>query len=980
MAKSYDHKAIEAKWQKSWEESGASHASDDTSKPKYYPLIEFPYPSGAGLHVGHPRPYIGLDLIARKRRREGFNVLYPIGWDAFGLPTENYAIKTGKDPRLVTKENTDTFRRQIKSLGISFDWSREINTTDPKYYKWTQWIFLQLYKHGLAYKGKATINWCPKDKIGLANEEVVDGKCERCGTIVEKREKEQWMLAITKYGKRLYDDLDTVDYIERAKIQQKNWIGPSEGAEILFPLDIDTPHHFVLIHGYMGKPEGNFRSWLKAELEKRGHSVEIPELPNTDDPTPMEQVQYVLNNSAIDANTILVGHSLGVAIALKIAEEKKVARLVSVAGFIEPKFKDKERPFAEKFDWRFDFDRIRGNVGGVIALADTDDNAVPLEQGRKIADALGGILMEVTASKPHFTGEKELDVLSACIPAIKVFTTRADTLYGGTFLVLAPEHPWVTLAIDGQHDVLQNKAEVATYVEAARKKTDIERTSESKEKTGIELKGVKAINPTTGVEIPIWVADYALAHFGTGALFGDAHDERDVAFAKKYGIPLKPTLRPEGMEDDSKIRNLQVCFEGKGILYDSGEFSGLTSDEALPKIVARYGRAVTTYKLRDWVFSRQRYWGEPIPMIHCAKCGWVAVPEDQLPVTLPEVEHYEPTDTGESPLANISDWVNISCPQCAGPAKRETDVMPNWAGSSWYYLRYADPKNDAAFAAREKLDHWIPVDWYNGGMEHTVLHLLYSRFWHKFLFDIGLVPSPEPYKKRTSHGVILAEDGTKMSKSKVNVINPDEMVARVGADALRVYEMFMGPFDQAIAWSTDGLVGMRRFLERVNALSEKITDESVSGNLEISLNNVVKKVTDDIEEMKFNTALSTLMILSNALNTHEHIPKQAFETLLLLLAPFAPHLAEELWQEVGHTGSIHTEPWPAYDPRKLVRSEVTIAVQVAGKTRGTIIAPSDADETSITELIRTDTKLGKTVPESPSRVIYVKGRIINFIP
>ncbi len=784
MAKNFDHKSIEAKWQSKWLADSDWRANDASEKPKFYPLIEFPYPSGAGLHIGHPRPYVGMDLLARKKRRDGFNVLYPIGWDAFGLPTENYAIKTGKNPRLVTKENSDTFRRQIQSLGISFDWSREINTTDPKYYKWTQWIFLQLYEKGLAYKGTAAINWCPKDKIGLANEEVVDGKCERCGTEVEKKTKEQWMLAITKYAKRLHDDLDTVDYIERAKTQQKNWIGPSEGAHIDF----------------------------------------------------------------------------------KIANSSEV---------------------------------------------------------------------------------------------IRVFTTRPDTLFGATYIVLAPEHG----LIEKLKNSIQNYSEISTYRDSTTKKKEADRTAEGKEKTGVEVIGIQAVNPANGEEIPVWIADYVLNTYGTGAIMAvPAHDERDAAFAVRFNLPAR------------------IVVSETGTAINSGQFDGMKSDEAKRHITEFVrGELITTYKLRDWVFSRQRYWGEPIPMVKCDSCGWVPVPDNQLPVELPQVERYEPTDTGESPLANIRDWVETACPSCGKPAERETDVMPNWAGSSWYYLRYADPSNDTAFADKKKLEYFTPVDWYNGGMEHTVLHLLYSRFWHKFLYDIGVVPTSEPYKKRTSHGVILAEDGTKMSKSKGNVINPDDMVEKVGADALRVYEMFMGPFDQAIAWSYDGLVGARKFLERVADLPQKMGDTTPSSELEILTNKTIKKVGDDIESMKFNTAVSQLMVYSNELGKLETVPRSSLETLLSLLAPFAPHLCEEMWHELGNTESIHKTNWPQFDPAKLESDEVTIAVQISGKVRGTCTIPRDAAESDVVALVRSNPKLGPQVPTEMKKVVYVPGRIINFI-
>ena len=717
--KEYDPKEIESKWQEEWEKSGIYHAEDSTDKPKYYTLIEFPYPSGDGLHVGHPRPYIGLDIVSRKRRMQGFNVLYPIGWDAFGLPTENYAIKTGKNPKVVTKENTDTFHRQIQSLGVSFDWSREINTTDPKYYKWTQWLFLKFLEKGLAYKAKMPINWCPKDKIGLANEEVVDGKCERCGTEVEQREIEQWMLAITKYADRLEKDLDTVDYPERVKTQQRNWIGRSEGALIKF-----------------------------------------------------------------------------------------------------------------------------------------DD--------------------------------------------IEIFTTRPDTIFGATFLVKA-----------GKED---------------------------------RFTGKYAINPATLEKVPVWEAEYVMSDYGTGAIMGvPADDERDRIFAEKHDLPIVENYEKAGFED--------------------------------------FGKKVTKYKLRDWVFSRQRYWGEPIPVIHCAKCGIVPVLEKDLPVKLPEVENYQPTETGESPLANISDWVNTTCPTCGGAAKRETDVMPNWAGSSWYFLRYLDPENDNELASKDKLKYWMPVDWYNGGMEHTVLHLLYSRFWNKFLFDIGISPVDEPYRKRTSHGLILAEGGEKMSKSKGNVVNPDAIVAQFGADTLRLYEMFMGPFEQAIAWSESALVGPRRFLERVWKLKEKISNSQFPISNEFSMNQCIKRVGEDIEAMGFNTAVSKLMIFANELDKKESISKIEFETLLLLLAPFAPHITEELWSTLGVSqNSIHKERWPEYDESKLSSDEVTIVVQVNGKVRGSFEGNKSISEKDALEKAKSLPEIQKWIGDKEvSKAVYVPRKLVNFV-
>jgi leucyl-tRNA synthetase len=834
----YDHAKIEKKWQKRWEESQPNAVSEDSKKEKEYLLIEFPYPSGDGLHVGHVRSWTALDVVARKRRAQGKNVLYPIGWDAFGLPTENYAIKTGRNPKDVTKENTDNFRRQIKSVGISFDWTREINTTDPSYYKWTQWLFLKFFEKGLAYKAKTLINWCPKDKIGLANEEVVDGCCERCGTVVEKREKEQWMLAITKYAKRLYDDLDSVDYIERAKIQQRNWIGPSEGAEIEFAV----------------------------------------------------------------------------------------------------------------------------TAGGKI----------------------------------------------------KIFTTRPDTIFGATYLVLSPEHSMLgSLA-----EVATNEGEILSYAAAAKQKSEIERTAEGKEKSGVEIKGVKAINPANSEEIPIYVADYVLAGYGTGAIMAvPAHDERDFAFAKKLGLPLKYVIHPNTFSvsginspettgrytspskvlDEIIANGTEPLIDKDGDLINSGEFNGVAAEEAKKKITEKVGgKWVTTYKLRDWVFSRQRYWGEPIPMIYCEKDGWAPVPEDQLPVTLPEVEKYLPTDTGESPLSAIEAWVKTTCPKCGGAARRETDVMPNWAGSSWYWLRFTDPKNDKEFASKEKLAYWTPVNWYNGGMEHTVLHLLYSRFWHKFLFDLGLVPTSEPYMKRTSHGLILAEDGSKMSKSKGNTVSPDEIVKTFGADSLRLYEMFVGPFDQPVAWSTKSIMGVRRFLERVTKLTDSVRSEAklvaepvdaetlprIPDSIEILLNQTVKKVGEDIEALKMNTAVSSLMVLLNKLEEEKEVSKEAFAVLIKLLAPFAPHMANEL----AEMHSIDLSQWPAYDETKLAGSRVVLAVQVNGKVRGSIEVNPAATKEEVLAAVSQNQAIQKWLPEGPLqggdsgvKVIYVPGKIVSFV-
>ncbi len=946
----YDHKKVEKKWQKYWESKKMYRASDKSDAPKFYALVEFPFPSGAGLHTGHIRSYSAMDAVVRKRRAEGQNVLYPIGWDAYGLPTENYAIKTGIQPAKVTKQNTDNFRRQLKSLGISFDWSREVNTTDPAYYKWTQWIFLQMFKKGLAYKSKAAVNWCPKDKTVLANEEVIDGACERCGTAVIKKEKEQWMLAITKYANRLDKDLDDVNYLEKIKIQQRNWIGRSEGSEITFKI------------------------------------------------------------------------------------------------------------------------------------------------------------------KDH-------------ADSVTVFTTRADTLFGVTYIVLAPEHALVQKLAPN----ISNWDEVQAYIETVKQKEDIERTAEGKPKTGVALKGISAIHPATGETLPVWIADYVLASYGTGAVMAvPAHDARDDVFATTYNLPRKEVVLPNVIDvrnppqaglpvverktvhaiirnpktnkyvalkwkkfpwttfpmggvdsgedvveaakrevlEEVGFKNLKfveilggqvraeycashkgqnrvafttaVVFElideervetaaeeqaafdviwvdrnqinyqhmthseidfwnqrlsggskiytGDGVLVLSDKFSGLTSEEARKKITESVcGKWVTKYKLRDWVFSRQRYWGEPIPMVHCQDCGWVPVPEKDLPLELPKIKEFEPTDTGESPLATLTKWVNTTCPTCKKPAKRETDTMPQWAGSSWYYLRYTDPTNKKALASEAQLKKWAPVDWYNGGMEHTTLHLLYSRFWHKFLYDIGAVYTKEPYQKRTSHGMILAEGGEKMSKSKGNTVSPDELVELYGADTLRVYEMFMGPFDQAIAWNTANMIGSRRFLERVWNLEENVAQKQhapTDGSrkqIELILNQTIKKVGEDIESTSFNTCISSLMILLNALEKEETVYRNEYETLLQLIAPFAPHITEELWTMLGNKQSIHLAAWPQFDPTKLVSDTCKIVVQINGKVRDTFESDTDDEEIVKAKALSLEGIRSRIGDKTPSRVIYVKRKLVNIV-
>ena len=794
----YDFAATEAKWQKRWEDAGAFTAKDDFDKKKYYALVEFPYPSGAGLHCGHPRPYTALDIVARKRRMQGYNVLFPMGWDAFGLPTENYAIANKIHPAAVTEKNIKRFKSQLKALGLSFDWSREINTTDPSYYRWTQWIFLRLFKAGLAYKKEMNVNWCTSCKVVLANEEVVGGVCERCGGEVVHKAKSQWMLKITEYADRLIDDLDTVDYIERVKTAERNWIGRSYGAEI-------------------------------------------------------------------------------------------------------------------------DFATTAGD-------------------------------------------------------ALRVFTTRADTIFGATYMVIAPEHPFV----EKWKDRLENYEQVVKYRDDAAKKSDFERTEMAKEKTGVRLEGVCAINPVTGKEIPIFVSDYVLVTYGTGAIMAvPAHDERDYDFAKMFSLSVIEVISGGDVSKEA------YTDTETGTLVNSGFLDGLSVSQAKEKIIEYLtekgiGKRKVNYKLRDWVFSRQRYWGEPIPLVWCDKCGWVPIDEESLPLTLPDVESYEPTDNGESPLAAMTDWVNTTCPKCGGKARRETDTMPQWAGSSWYFLRYCDPHNDKAFAARDKLDYWMPVDWYNGGMEHATLHLLYSRFWAKFMYDQGLISCPEPYLKRTSHGMILGEDGEKMSKSRGNVINPDDVVRDYGADTMRLYEMFIGDFEKSAPWSTSSVRGCRRFLERVYSMLE--LPEKSSESLERSLHRTIKKVSDDIESMKFNTAIAAMMSFVNDVFDNGGITKEDFRKFVLILCPFAPHLAEELWETLGGTGFASLQPFPQYDEAKLVSDTVEIAVQVCGKFRGTVTVPVGADEATAAAAVENSGVLGTSLDgKTVVKRIYVPGKIFNIV-
>ncbi|MFR6064527.1 MAG: leucine--tRNA ligase [Eubacterium sp.] len=798
----YNFKKIEKKWQDIWYSENTFAAKNDYSLPKFYCLVEFPYPSGQGLHVGHPRSYTALDIVARKKRLQGYNVLYPMGWDAFGLPTENFAIKNHIHPAEVTKNNVAHFKQQLQSLGFSFDWTREINTTDPSYYKWTQWIFLQLFKKGLAYKKEMAVNWCTSCKCVLANEEVVNGVCERCGSEVIRKNQSQWMLKITEYADRLAADLDDVDFIDRVKVQQRNWIGKSRGAEVDFK----------------------------------------------------------------------------------------------------------------------------------TTLGDT----------------------------------------------LTVYTTRCDTLFGATYMVISPEHP----LIEKWADNIKNMDEVRAYQNEAAHKSDFERTELNKDKTGVKLDGVMGINPVNDTEIPIFISDYVLTSYGTGAIMAvPAHDTRDWEFAKKFNLPIIEVVA--GGEDVQK-EAFTDCATGK--LVNSGFITGMSVEDAKHAMIEWLekegkGREKINFKLRDWVFSRQRYWGEPIPIVHCEKCGYVPLDESELPLELPNVDSYEPTDTGESPLAKMTEWVNTTCPCCGGPAKRETDTMPQWAGSSWYFLRYTDPHNDKALASKEALEYWTPVDWYNGGMEHTTLHLLYSRFWHKFLYDIGVVPTSEPYMKRTSHGMILGENGEKMSKSRGNVVNPDEIVDQYGADTMRLYEMFIGDFEKAAPWNSDSIKGCKRFIERFWNLQEMVNDESgYSSDIEALMHKTIKKVTEDIDNLKCNTAIAQMMTLINKMYEAKSVTKDELKTLTILLNPFAPHVTEELWQNMNFGGAVHEAKWPEYDEAKTVENSVEIVLQYMGKVRSRVTIPVDMPKDEVIALAKADEKIaaaieGKTIKKE----IYVPGKLVNIV-
>lgn len=991
----YNFSKIEKYWQQRWDKEAIYQAADKGKKEKKYVLIEFPYPSGEGLHMGHLRPYVAGDVYSRFLRMRGYEVLYPIGWDAFGLPAENYAIKRGVQPAISTAKNVENAKRQLKSWGIGFDWSREINTTDPNYYKWTQWIFLQFWKAGLAYEAEGIINWCPKDKTGLANEEVINSRCERCGTLVEKKKLRQWYLKITAYAEKLLNGLKALDWPEQIKIQQENWIGKSKGAEIDFEIRTDKKPNFVLLHGYGGSPKRNFFPWLKKELEKRGYKVQAPLLPHSDKMQANEEddSETIRRKVKFDRNTIVVAHSLGTIVAMKAIQDLKtpIRRLVLVGGFLEPEFKDHQRPFANRFNWEFDFKKIRNNADKIIILQDINDHIIPAIQGKKLRDALGGELIEAVAQETHFCAALEPAVLHYTLENIPVFTTRPDTLFGATYLILAPEHPLV----ENLESRIQNLEEIRQYVKKTKLKTEEERIAENKDKSGVKLKGIKAINPANGKEISVWIADYVLSGYGTGAIMAvPAHDKRDYEFAKKYELPIKMVICPNYPAPVCPV--LDRAYEGDGCLVGSGKFDGMESKRAKQEITKFVGgQKRIRYRLRDWVFSRQRYWGEPIPLIHCKKCGIVPVPEKDLPVKLPEVKKYEPTGTGESPLAAVTSWVNTKCPKCGELAKRETNTMPQWAGSSWYYLRYVDPKNNKEFASEKLLKRWLPVDVYFGGFEHTTLHLLYSRFWHLFLRDKKLVSASEPYLKRVPHGIILGPDGEKMSKSRGNVVNPDEIIKNFGADCLRMYEMFLGPHEATVSWQIAGILGIERFMERVWKLYRdaniQMHADDANKNLERLLHQTIKKVTEDIENFHWNTAISALMILLNEIEKRPSLKiarpaslgkaGENWKLVIKLLAPFAPHLAEEIWRGIlGHKTSVHREPWPTYDPKFLVADTFMLVIQINGKMRDSVEALCSITDKEARNLALQREKIKNIVGgKEVKRVIYIPQKLVNLV-
>ena len=984
----YDHRKVEKKWQDFWAKNKI-YTTPDTApgKDNFFLLVEFPYPSG-NLHVGHWYAFAVPDILARYHRMQGKNVLYPIGFDAFGLPAENAAIKNKLNPRKWTEGNIAYMKKQIQSMGTSFDWSREVATCDPAYYKWTQWLFLQLYKKGLVYQKETAVNWCPKDKTVLANEQVVDGRCERCGTEVQQRQMLQWNIKITDYADRLIDDLAPLDWPEQIKESQRNWIGRSEGAEIDFSLDIDKSiKRFIILHAKGASPDTDFYQWLKKQLEQRGYEVDVPLLPNAEAPDDDKQTEFVLKNCKIDETTALVGHSFGCIVALRLLERgKKAGRVTLVGPGFYGEFVDgKERPtVTAALRKGFDFRLIKQNCKAFVVLHDINDPVIPPKDAEAMSEHLGCTLLKVTANTGHFNSAVEPETLSASIPIIRVFTTRPDTLFGATYLVLAPEHPLLRQGFGGQAwvNTLQNRDEVEKYIERTEKMSDMDRQT-TKEKTGVQLKGVEAINPATGEKIPLYIADYVLGHYGTGAIMAvPAHDERDNEFAKKFNLPINQVIQPKGTSAEG-------VYTGDGTLVNSGKFDGMPVEDGKKATTEAFGRSKKTYRLRDWIVSRQRYWGVPIPMIHCEKCGTVPVPDKDLPVELPEVKDYLPEGSGKSPLAKVKKFVDTKCPTCGEKAERETDTLDTFVDSSWYYLAYCVPeilksqapssKQFLSSKVQNKLKNWMPVDLYSGGAEHTTMHLLYSRFWHKALYDMELVADPEPYTRRMNRSIILGPDGQKMSKSHGNVVDPDEVVARLGADTVRMYLAFVGPYNEvsSFPWNPDGVVGVRRFLERVWRLQEKVGTKD-AGVLSTALHKAVKKVGEDIAAQKFNTAISQLMILLNDMEKRDVIAANEWATFLQLLAPFAPHMAEELWNDAGNKKSVHIQKWPQYDEKYLVDDEVTYGIQIDGKTRGEVRVATGADKAVVEKAAR-EVVAGRLESKRIKRVILVPGRLVNFV-
>ena len=1023
----YNHKKIEAKWQKKWDKEKLYKTSDNKDKPKYYILDMFPYPSGAGLHVGHPKGYIATDIFARAKMMQGYNVLHPMGWDAFGLPAENYAIQNKIHPRVATEKNIKIFKKQLLKLGFTYDWDREINTTDPGYYKWTQWTFLKMFERGLAYESNEPVNWCPSCKTVLSNEDLEDGKCERCGSAVERKPMRQWVLKITDYADRLLNDLEKLPaWEEPIKEMQRNWIGRSEGAVLSFKLKVEGLKKKILVGT---RNEAKFKM-LKACLGNVPglELISLNDMPKIDDSDLVEgddwnenakrKSEYYFKKTGMP--TISTDHVLWIK---KWPENNGViTHLRKIANPKTGRATDEEAiDFLIKF--------LRQNGGSspahfIYAISYTDENGTisreefPFEyimQTERAKSYWPGYPTEALLKDPK-TGQYKTEQTDEIryarvveslkkyfVPRfsvsqnIKVFTTRIDTIFSGTFLVLSPEHP----IIEKLSDYIENIKEVKKFINLVKNKSEIERLDKNN-KNGIRLEGIKAINPATDEEIQVWASDFVLGDYGTGAVFADAHDQRDFDMAKKYKIPLKVSVAPN-KESIKKISKLEECYEGEGILFNSSQFDSLTSAEARPKIISwlkekKLAEVKVNYKLRDWVFSRQRYWGEPIPIIHCEKparpdgrsggCGNVAVPEKELPLKLPEVKNYEPTGTGESPLANIKEWVNTKCPKCGGRAKRETNTMPQWAGSSWYYLRYIDPKNKKALVDKIKEKYWSPVDFYVGGAEHATRHLIYARFWHKFLFDIGAVNYDEPFPRLPTVGLILSLDGRRMSKRWNNVINPDEIVEKYGADAMRIYEMFMGPFNQSCTWSTKSLIGSRRFLEKIRTFYYKVKlfdckgvgcDKAPAGLPQL-MHKTIKKVTEDIENFHYNTAISQMMIFMNFASQFDSVPRGALENFLKILAPFAPHLTEELWSELDHKLSIFKEEWPKYNSDLIKDEKVNLIVQINGKVRDTVEVLADISEKEAEKTALEREKIKKWLENKEvKKVIFVKGRLVNIV-